>query len=309
MARRHIEHGLSLYAAQPNQARTTPYERDPELSCRIYLTLILWMLGYPDQALRHSREVLRLARERAHPHSLAFALLYMAAFYQACGEVLTTQALAEEVMTHAQTHGFSLWLGAGTILRGCTLAAQGQKVEGMAQMRQGLIAYQGTGAYLGQSLYLMLLAGACLHSGQVAEGLAIVQEALHAAEVSGVQCHAAELYRLKGELLLVEPGNSPGQTAQHRLQEAEESIVQALTLAQHQGAKAWELRAALSFFPPAATAERAPRARSRLAEVYGWFTEGFASRICKRHRRCWRWSPDAETSPPDGPPGSAAAPE
>ena len=108
--------------------------------------MTLWPLGYPDQALKRSQEALTLARELAHPYSLAYALGFAARLHQFRREGQQTHEQAEAAITLSTEQGFPLWLAVGTILRGWALAEQGQEEEGIAQIRQGLAGLRATGA-------------------------------------------------------------------------------------------------------------------------------------------------------------------
>lgn len=136
----------------------------------------------------------------------------------------------------------------------------------MAQMREGITAMHTFEADLARSRYLALLGEACGATGQIAEGLSLLAEALAFAEQSGERFFEAEIYRLRGELLL--KSEAP-QT------EVEECWRQAIAVAQKQGAKSLELRAAMSLARLWQKQDKREEAQQMLAEVYGWFTEGF----------------------------------
>ena len=148
------------------------------------------------------------------------------------------QEQAEAVMALAREQGFAQLVGSRVSCRGWALAAQGQGEEGMAQMRQGLAAYRATGAELGTAVLSGLLAEAYGTGGQAEEGLRVLAEALAAVHNTGERWYEAELYRLKGDLLLA-------LSADHQA-EAEACFQQALAVARRQQAKSWELRAAMS---------------------------------------------------------------
>jgi predicted ATPase len=162
--------------------------------------------------------------------------------------------------------GFASWLAPGTIVRGWALAQQGQGEEGIAQMRQGLAAYLATGAKLGRPRQLAMLAEAYGRVGQTAEGLAILAEALTAVHKTGERSYEAELYRLKGELLLQQPAGSGD--------EAETCFQLAIDVAHLQQAKSWELRAAMSLSRLWQQQGKRDEARELLAPIHGWFSEG-----------------------------------
>jgi predicted ATPase len=238
-----------------------------------YAALVLWYLGYPDQARQKSTAAWTLAQERSDPYSLAAARVFAATSHQLCRERLPTQERAEAAITLAREQGFPVWLGQGTILRGWALAEHGQIEEGITQMRQGLVTDQAIGAGLFQSYYLALLAEAYGKAGQVEEGLAPLAEALTVVDTSGGRFYEAELYRLRGELMLAQSRvQSLGSSVQ---KEAEECFLRAIEIARHQQAKSLELRAVMSLSRLRQQQGKKEEARQMLAEIYGWFTEGF----------------------------------
>jgi predicted ATPase len=168
-------------------------------------------------------------------------------------------------MLLATEHRFAMEAAWGTTLRGWALAAQGQREEGIAQIRQGLTAWQATEAEIFLPRWLAFLAQAYGQVGQTEEGLTILTEALTEADKNGERFYEAELYRLRGELRL-----------QLRAQEkAEEDFRQAITLARRQHAKSWELRAVMSLSRLWQSQGKKEEAHRLLTEIYGWFTEGF----------------------------------
>jgi class 3 adenylate cyclase/predicted ATPase len=266
-ARGHLEQALAVYDSQKDRSHASHAVQDPEVACLSYLAWALWLLGYPDQALKRSHEALTLAQELSHPFSLAFALHFAAILHQLCVEGQVTQERAEAVMALSHEQGFPFFLSVGTVLRGWALAQQGQGVEGIAQMHQGLAAHRSTGAELNRPHHLAMLADAYAKGGQAEEGLSVLAEALTTAHKAENRLYEAELYRLKGELLLVRSTDSQA--------EAEAGFQQALALARRQQAKSLELRAALSLARLWQRQGKHTAAYELLAPVYSWFTEGF----------------------------------
>jgi predicted ATPase len=266
-AQTHLAQGLALSERQPHRAHAFPYGYDAGVACRAYAALTLWVLGYPDQALERSHAALSRAQELSHPHSLAYALIFAAIFHQYRREGRLTQEWAEAVLSLSSEHGLTHLLALGSILRGWARAAQGQSEEGIAQICQGLASWQATGARGAGSLLLALLAEAYGQVGQVEEGLRVVAEGLVEVEYTGERRHEAELYRLKGELLLA-------CSVEHH-PDAETCFCQALAIARHQQAKSWELRAAMSLARLWQQQGKDAEARELLGSIYGWFTEGF----------------------------------
>jgi predicted ATPase len=158
-------------------------------------------------------------------------------------------------------------VGFGTFFRGWALALQGQGEAGLAQMHQGLAAVLATGMMLARPQFLIRLAEAAGHVGEVAEGLRLLAEARMELEASGHGNVLAEAYFLQGALLL--------RQAIPDADQAEACFQQALALARRQQAKSWELRAALRLSRLWQQQGQRTAAYELLAPLYGWFTEGF----------------------------------
>jgi predicted ATPase len=263
----HLAREMTLYNPEQHRASAALYGQDQGVVCRSWAALTLWSLGYPDQALRCSREALTLAQGLAHPFSLAYAMCFAGKLCQLCRDVQAAQERATAAMALCTEQGFALYLARSTILQGWTMAEQGQGAAGLAQMRQGLGAYQITGAEVFRPYYLGFLAEAYGKVGQAGEGLTLLDEAVAAVHQTGERFCEAELYRLKGELLLVRSTGNHG--------EAQACFQQALTVARRQQARLWELRAAMSLSRLWQSQGKRAAAREMLAPIYGWFTEGF----------------------------------
>jgi len=266
-ARTHLEQGIALTDPTAPWALVLRHDVAPGMACLTYAAHTLWCLGFPAQALRRSQEALALAQALAHPHSLAQAQHFAAYLHYRRREAPAVQAQAEALLPLATGQGFPLWAGFGACWQGWALAVQGQGEAGLAQLRQGMAAILATGQELSRSFYLVLLAETAGHAGQVEEGLRLLAEALAALEASGRGDLLAEAYRLQGELLLRQATPDAAQ--------AEACFQRALDVARHQQAKSWELRAAMSLARLWQQQGKRAEARELLAEIYGWFTEGF----------------------------------
>jgi predicted ATPase len=170
-----------------------------------------------------------------------------------------------------------------TILRAWSLVEQGQREEGITQMRQSLAAYRATGAEVWRPYFLALLAEACKKAGQIEEGLVLLAEALAQVDKTGVRVYEAALHRLKGEFTLQKLSVASGQLSvtnpqppiPHPQTEAEACFYKAIEIARKQSAKSLELRAVMSLSRLWQSQGKKDEARQILAETYGWFTEGF----------------------------------
>jgi predicted ATPase/DNA-binding winged helix-turn-helix (wHTH) protein len=266
-ARTHLEQVIALYDRQQHPQHAYHSGLDVGVACLSMLSIPLWMLGYPDQALERSNQALTLARELAHPFSIAFALINAARFHHFRREWHAVQAHAEALLGLATEQEFALWIATGTRWRGVALAAQGQPEVGIALIRQGQTAYQASGSTLGEPYYLALLAEAYGDAGQSALGLRILDEALASADKTADRIYEAEVYRLKGKLLLAH-------SETYRV-EAESCFHLALTVARRQQAKSLELRTAVGLSRLWQQHGKRHEARQLLGGVYSWFTEGF----------------------------------
>ncbi len=237
------------------------------LSCRTYAAWALWFLGYPEQALARLHEALALAHELSHPYSLAFARCLAAFVLQFRRDVPAVHEQAEAAVALSTAQGFPHWAAVGTSLRGWALAMQGQGEEGMAQVRQGIAAWRATGAALLVPYFCTLLAEVSDHLGHTEDGLQALAEAHTLVEQHEERWWEAEVYRLRGVLLLQQPGTSQA--------EAETWLQRALDVARRQQAKSLELRAAMSLARLWQRQGKRTEAYELLAPVYNWFTEGF----------------------------------
>jgi DNA-binding SARP family transcriptional activator/predicted ATPase len=142
----HAEYVMDLYAPQRRHAAAVFYGIDVGVQCLAWASGALWFLGYPDQALKRSRKALALAQELDHPYSLADAQSTggtMVHLYRRDHQA--ARALAEASATLASEHEFRFFLAQATMQRGRVLAEQGRIEEGIAQLRQGLAAWETTG--------------------------------------------------------------------------------------------------------------------------------------------------------------------
>jgi predicted ATPase len=211
------------------------------------------------------------------PSSQAVALHFAAMLHQLRRDRPRARAFAEASMALSTEHGFSFWLAGGTVLSGWALADSGEE-EGVACLRQGLHDWQATGSLTYRTYYLGLLAEALAGRGKAEEGLRVLDEALALARQTGEGLYEAELLRLRGELLLTV-------LAEEAREPAEEAFRRAAELARRQEARSLELRTAMSLLRLAEQRGDAAAARERLAEVYGWFTEGLQTPDLQEARR------------------------
>ncbi|MEW6232674.1 MAG: BTAD domain-containing putative transcriptional regulator [Chloroflexota bacterium] len=275
-ARTHLEQMISFYKPQQHH-RSFVFLRgsDAGVSTLAYDACCLWCLGYPEQALKRSQEALALARELDHAFSLADVLCFGGCvFNEMRRDAPVLKDDAEELARLSKGMGFSSFLGTGTCYWGEALTKLGQVQEGMAQMREGMAVRQSIGARCYSSGILGALAEAQAKAGHPEEGLATLAEAFALVEETDERYYEAELYRLKGELLRAKRTKRV-ERVQGDDVETEASLHHAIEVARRQQARSWELRATVSLCRLWRKQGRVDQARQLLAEIYGWFTEGF----------------------------------
>jgi predicted ATPase len=261
-ARKHFEAAFSRYNRERHHSLTFRYYGiDVGVAGLSYSAPALWLLGYPDQALKRVDQALALADSLSHPFSLNFAGQFVCAVRQLRREERATQETAERLITHATEYGFSL--ANGNILHGWSIAKQSPE-DGLAQIRKGL---HELGYVLSLPRYLSLMADACLGTARLDDGLDALTEALAIADENEDRYYDPESYRLRGALLLKQNDSN--------VAEAQICFERAIEVARRQSAKSWELRATSSLARLLASQGRRNEAGSMLADIYNWFTEGF----------------------------------
>ena len=264
-SRSHLEEVLALYDPISHRSLVHQAGIHPQVVSQAYLGIVLFCLGFPDQALAQSNAAIAEARRLAHPPSLAVSLAIGAMLLSLVGDNAALDERADQLVAVATEQGFPFWRAQGTIYRGWVKVKNGDVAEGISLLRSGSTAYRATGAELWMPHYIALLAGACEIAGQIEEAVTLLDDALQIVERTGERWFAAELNRHKGQLLL----------RQGHSEAAEELYRKALSIAEEQEAKLWELRAAASLARLRRDQGRRAEARDLLAPVYGWFTEGF----------------------------------
>jgi class 3 adenylate cyclase/predicted ATPase len=264
-SRSHFEEALALYDPILCRSLARHAGPHPQVSALGYLGIDLLCLGYPHQALVQSRAAIAKARGLAHPPSLAASLALGTLLLLLSRDNVALDKRAGQLVAVATEQGFPRWHAQGTICRGWVKVKNGDVVEGISLLRSGSNAYRATGSLSWMPQYFALLARACEIAGQIEEGLTLLDDALEIAERTGERSLEAELNRHKGQLLL----------RQGHTEAAEVLYRKALGIAAEQGAKLWELRAAMSLARLRRDQGRGAEARDLLAPVYAWFTEGF----------------------------------
>jgi predicted ATPase len=265
-ARTHLERVLAHYVAPAQKWQIARFEVDQGAAALAYLARIMWLQGLPDQAMRTAEGSVGDARATGHAISLGLALA-MAACPIALlkGDLAAAEHYVEMLLEHSTRHALARWRAFGRSYQGMLLIQRGDLSVGLQLMRAGFDEPGAAGSV--PRFFAFHMAEALGRAGQIADGLAAIEEAIVRSEQSEERWATAELLRIKGELLLLQ--DAPPRAA------AEDHFRRALDWARRQGALSWELRCATSLARLWRNQVRSTEARGLLAPIYDRFTEGF----------------------------------
>jgi adenylate cyclase len=173
----------------------------------------------------------------------------------------------EALIEISRENGFTAWIDSANLSLGRALVFKGDQDSGIAMMRDALAGMREHGAEMIRTFALPLMADSFLRSNRIEQGLEIIEDAFASFHATGARIQEAEAHRLKGELLLMS-GNGAAPAAAQCFREA-------IEVARRQSAKSWELRATMSLARLLSGHNRRAEARTMLAGIYNWFTEGF----------------------------------
>jgi len=263
LSRSHLEKVLALYDPISQSSLVHQAGIHPHVNSQSNLGIVLFCLGYPDQASATSNAGIAEARRLAHQPSLAHSLAHCARLLSLIGDNATLDELTDQLVAVTTEQGFPQWRAHGAIYRGWVKVKNGDVTEGISLLRSGSAGSLAAAAVWAPH-HITLLAKASEIAGQIDDGLSLLDDGLQIVERTGERLLEAELNRHKGQLLL----------RQGHTDAAEEFYRKALSVAEEQGAKLWELRAAMSLARLCRDRGRRTDARHLLVPVYGWFTEG-----------------------------------
>jgi predicted ATPase len=242
---------------------------DPHVALLACEALTLTYMGHIERGRTQMAQAVGVARELGRAYPLIYALIWAAWSEWVSSSAGEARLHAEEAVTLSNEHGFPAWLAWGLIHKGWSLAALGEVQEGVRNLTEGISIYRSFGAVSSVTWALILLAEVYARVDRVSEGLGCLVESEQIIERTEERYSEAELYRLRGDLLIAS-GDRTG---------AEQNYQQALALATRQSTKVFELRAATSLARLWRDQGKPAEARDLLAPIYGWFTEGFDTRV------------------------------
>jgi predicted ATPase len=238
---------------------------DDQVMALSFLGSALLLLGYPEQSAAATEGAVARARTMGRAFATTLALSHAAFLGTLGGDLQQAAAYADEAMAHGVEHGLVSPEHRARFCQGALLAQSGDPERGIELMRNAMAASESNAARLRWTLYLGHVASAHASLGQPEAGLILLDEAIQTAEITSERFFEAELYRLRGNMLLMLGRRDEGESELHR----------ALTIAQQQQARWWELRTAISLARHLQGKGEYREAYSVLQPVYSWFVEGF----------------------------------
>ncbi len=274
LAREELETALTLYEPTEQRSQLLSAQLNPGIATMGYLSWSLSILGFPNQALEQADATVARAKALGEPFTLAFALVFACCVRLTLNRGDDIRSMLDEVRTISEKHGFSHWKSVAQVLAGQFEIAAGRIKSGIALVEEACERLRAEGSTVNLPWSIAIAATAYAEMNRPRQALASLNEAITLAEKTSEHHWLAELYRMKGELLLAASIDNAAA--------AESSIRQAIVIAREQGAKLMELRAATTLVRITADTEASAGARRELDTLYRWFTEGLETADLRR---------------------------
>ena len=278
-ARRELEEAFSLYNPNEQRAKTLALQIDPGVNALCHLGWVLWILGYPDQAIETSDKALATARKLAQPFAVAMALFFACTTRACCGAPAAVRRLLDELTAVTAEHGLRYLGSCAHVLEGQALIAQDQFAAGLEQLDRAFSEFKAQEAGVGLPWAMSIAVEAHARLGRSQDALETLYKAFEAIARNGERHWEAELFRLKGEVLHSAP-SADGV-------DAEACFRRAILLAREQSARSLELRATMSLARLLEREGKLELAHSLVHDASGWFTEGFDTTDMRDARIAW----------------------
>jgi class 3 adenylate cyclase/predicted ATPase len=265
--RAHLDHAIAFYDPAEHRPLATRFGQDVRVITLSYQSWALWLLGYPEAALKNSDDALKNAREMGQAATLMLALYFAVMPNTLCGNHAAAAAHAQELVALAEEKGSLFWKANVIEMQGGALALTGKAQDAVQTIISGTTARRATGTTVFMPWSLSCLAIAYAKLGQHDDAWCRIGEAMAAAETTKEKWCEVEIHRTRGEIALMSP--------ERDVAKAQACFERALAVARAQQAKSWELRAAMSMARLWRDQGKREEGRELLAPIYGWFTEGF----------------------------------
>jgi tetratricopeptide (TPR) repeat protein len=259
-----LDHAISIRARLSTAESKRFYWEPPEIF-HAYAGFCRWLLGYPDQALASARQALSTAHASHRDYFMAVAQGYFALVHQLRREWGKGSNILEQAIALSEQRGFPIVVKINGALHHIGLDEMRAEPDG-ALLADFTTHASGEISVLVVPYILESCARSSARLGRHEDAQRLLEDAF-AASHRGPRWFEAELHRTSGELGLL---RSPNTT-----ELAERAFRDAIELARQQSARSLELRATISLARLLRDTGRRDKARSTLAEIYNWFTEGF----------------------------------
>jgi hypothetical protein len=266
VARQHLQRGL----ARSGHLNAQLFGLDYRLRALIVYQRVLWLSGFPDQALEVAREAICEGETSSRPVNICFACLYTAPVFLWCGELQAAHEVLEKLMTHPNWHALPSFHATAFALQGELFIRQGECEHGLALLQSALPMMRADRQTIQLARASCALTEGLAAAGLLNEALAVIGNAIAETEAGSEMSQYPELLRLHADVLLSTPSTDEAV--------ADAIIMRALAEARRQGALAWELRAAMTLERLRVKQGRAGEGRELVSAVYARFTEGFETR-------------------------------
>ena len=271
-AHRYIERMLSGHVPALDERPIIRFQFDPWLTAQMRFAVILWLQGFPDQAVRTIEGCIDDALSINHAVTLCNAFAQGACpIALLIGDLAAADRDVAILLENSQRFGLTFWQADARCFSGILCIRQGDIPRGVAILRDALDELSTATLHTRYDTFLGALAEALGSIGDTSGGLAVVDRALERTEVTGGRWCVPELLRIKGELILREGTD-------RAIPVAEQLFVQSLDLAREQGALSWELQTATALARLHQNQGRRETGRNILLPIFSRFTEGFQTR-------------------------------
>ena len=266
-AKAHYNEALALYRPAEHRRLMTRFGQDLRVTCLAFRSMALWLLGYPEAALKDADCALMEARQIEHAATLMFTLNFPILVNTYCGNYHSANEHLKELVALAEEKGATFRKAEGVLRRGYILTLTGKATKAVEIVTSGIDLWRSAGSTIFTPEQEFMLAIAHADSGQFDDAWRCIGKAMTAMHATKERWCEAEAHRVAGEITLKSP--------QRDVAKAQAYFEHSLSLARAQQAKSWELRAAMSLARLLSDQGKRQTARDLLAPIYDWFTEGF----------------------------------
>jgi class 3 adenylate cyclase/predicted ATPase len=266
-AKVHYNEALALYRAAEHRRLMTRFGQDLRVTCLAFRSMLMWLLGYPEAALKGADCALLEARKTEHAATLMFTLNFPILINTYCGNYDAANEPLKELAMLAEEKRAPFRMAEGVLRQGYILTLKGEATKAVEMVTSGIELWRSAGSTIFTPEHEFMLAIAHANSGQFEDAWRCIGKAMTAMQATKERWCEAEAHRVAGEIVLKSP--------QRDVAKAQAYFEHSLTVARAQQARSWELRTAISLARLLSDQGKRQSAHDLLAPVYEWFTEGF----------------------------------